>query len=113
MKAIKESFITEYHWFLIVTESVYVSVKPLERLLAKMDPNETYYMGKVDSKDGYCLGGPGILLSQGALNRIVPQLQNCLNWTEGTVRGDQALGSCFDNTLHQSCFKFGKVSYYF
>lgn len=113
LENIYRSFFSQYEWFVITPPSTYLSTKQLERLLVTMDPLTIVYMGH-PSSSGYCMGGPGIVLSRVALEGIVPHLENCLqNGSTTSVGGDEALGNCFMAKLQTSCYVQDEAEEYF
>ena len=113
-----------YQWFVRADDDVYVS--RLDRLLGRLDPNELVYLGRAgvgrrqDMKrlqlkpnERYCMGGPGVVLSRGTLNKVAPHLVKCLKAVEmhnqgGVAEGawfneDVELGRCISRTVNIQC----------
>ncbi len=112
LKAVHDKYLYDHKWFLIATNSMYISMAGLERFLMGKDPDESVYIGKSEGDSHYCSGVAGLLISQSALERIVAQLESCLHIyadLNESVSGDVMLGTCFSNKLYQSCYSFGKV----
>ena len=112
LKGVYNKYIFQYEWFLIATDSIYVAINYLGRQLQKLDSTDIVYTGKPD-RNQFCAGGPGIVLSQAALKRIVPYLQSCLESGNRSleVNGDKLLGTCFKNKLQKTCRKLDKVGF--
>ena len=92
MKYMYSQHINEFNWFIRADDDMYVRTKKLTDLLDKMNPYERVYLGragagrKEDLKrlellphERYCMGGPGVILSNGAMRGVGPHLDNCLN----------------------------------
>ena len=92
MKYMYSHHINEFNWFIRADDDMYVRNKKLMDLLNKMNPYERVYLGragagrKEDLKrlellphERYCMGGPGVILSNGAMRGVGPHLDNCLN----------------------------------
>lgn len=92
MKYMYSNHINEFNWFIRADDDMYVCTKKLTDLLGKMNPYEQVYLGragagrKEDLKrlellphERYCMGGPGVILSNGAMRGVGPHLDNCLN----------------------------------
>lgn len=92
MKYMYSHHINEFNWFIRADDDMYVRTKNLTDLLHQMNPYERVYLGragtgrKEDLKrlellphERYCMGGPGVILSNGAMRGVGPHLDNCLN----------------------------------
>lgn len=113
MEAVYRLYRFHYQWFVFATDSVYISASYLERLLIPLDSDRVIYMGKPHVNYSYCTGESGLILSQAALERIVPHLQRCLeaeNLREKASSGDMALGACFEAKLQTACYEWDEVS---
>lgn len=92
MKYMYSHHINEFNWFIRADDDMYVRTEKLTDLLNRMNPYERVYLGragagrKEDLKrlellphERYCMGGPGVILSNGAMRGVGPHLDNCLN----------------------------------
>lgn len=86
-----DNHLSQFNWFIRADDDMYVRVKKLKDLLAKMVPYEKVYLGRAGTgreddldrlallpHERYCMGGPGIILSSAALRELGPHLTNCL-----------------------------------
>ena len=91
MKYMYEHHVNEFNWFIRADDDMYVRTRKLTDLLNQMNPYEQVYLGragagrKEDLKrlellphERYCMGGPGVILSNGAMRGVGPHLDNCL-----------------------------------
>ena len=123
LHSIYETSSSGYDWFVITPSTTYLAVNKLMNLLQKLDPQIPYYIGKlsttcISSRQNYiiqncnlyCTMEHVIILSQAALEELVPQLSTCLH--EGNLmdrrtslggRGDSTLGWCLKKTLLLTC----------
>lgn len=108
LKAVHNStYFSRYQYFFIGTDLVYVAPERLERLLMKLDPGESMYIGK--SKNSHCMAGPGFVLSHVAVKEVVTMCSFGDGLDDGP--GDVALGACLKSKLHRTCQRaLGKVS---
>ena len=123
LHSIYETSSSGYDWFVITPSTTYLAVNKLMNLLQKLDPQIPYYIGKLSTTCNssrknyiiqncnlYCTMEHVIILSQAALEELVPQLSTCLH--EGNLvdrrtslggRGDSTLGWCLKKTLLLTC----------
>lgn len=111
---VTSNFLYQYNWFLIAPSNVYVSVQSLERLLQGLNPYKVVYIGrpsKASMPEGYhyCEGGPGILFSHVALEKLKGRLQRCVLNSKGDL-GYRELGLCMISELQTDCFMSSNVS---
>lgn len=92
IKYMYENYVNQYSWFIRADDDMYMRIKRLNEMLAKLNPEEKVYLGRSGTgrKDDlerlrllpherYCMGGPGIILSVATLRHLGPHLTNCLN----------------------------------
>ena len=116
MKYMYTHHINEFNWFIRADDDMYVRTKNLTDLLLQMNPYERVYLGragtgrKEDLKrlellphERYCMGGPGVILSNGAMRGVGPHLDNCLN-AGRYVRTSIALQNCFVARVYSPLF---------
>ena len=105
-----QNMLSDYKWFLRVDDDVYVDLDGLEALLSQLDHRSMIYMGHpgYGRADGYydrfklspfCMGGPGVVFSQGLLRKIGPKLSSCLQRTL-TAHEDVEIGLCLKSITH-------------
>ena len=113
LKYLYDNHRTQYRWFLLANEKVYVNIYSLQKISENTGPRDIVYTGQIqrdmsDVTSEYCLGDAGILLSQTALINIGTKLHECEKFSN--LDWDAGLGSCINQTLGLSCFKlFSKV----
>lgn len=91
MQYMYDNYLNQFNWFIRADDDMYVRTKQLKELLVNMLPYEKVYLGRAGtgrkddldrlsllSHERYCMGGPGIVLSMGALRELGPHLTNCL-----------------------------------
>lgn len=92
MKYMYLHHINEFNWFIRADDDMYLRADKLTDLLNKMNPYERVYLGRAGAgrkedlerlellpHERYCMGGPGVMLSNGAMRGVGPHLDNCLN----------------------------------
>ena len=92
MKYMYSHHINEFNWFIRADDDMYLRADKLTDLLSQMNPYEQVYLGRAGAgrkedlerlellpHERYCMGGPGVILSNGAMRGVGPHLDNCLN----------------------------------
>lgn len=92
MKYMYSHHINEFNWFVRADDDMYLRTNKLTDLLKQMNPYERVYLGRAGAgrkedlerlellpHERYCMGGPGVILSNGAMRGVGPHLDNCLN----------------------------------
>ena len=136
LKYLHANYLERYKWFIVASTETYVAGEDLQEVLHKLDSQSIVYMGKAGStnpvemfklrlmaNEYFCEGGPGIVLSNGALKAIVPHLDECLMLIQGynkkllsrsdgihLNRADVELGRCFSRKLNVYCSTSQEVS---
>ncbi|KAJ3283078.1 hypothetical protein HDU76_008535, partial [Blyttiomyces sp. JEL0837] len=94
------------NWYLMIDDDTYLSLENLDKMLESYDPLESYYLGfanyfvgcdGVDSfRQGpkFAHGGSGILLSRGAVEKLMEGLDECLLRYRDCWAGDVRVGLC-------------------
>ena len=105
---------SQYKWFLLSSERVYVNIYSLHEISDNAGPRDIVYTGHMSLEAGetpshYCKSDAGVLLSQEGLVKLGSRLKDCAK-TNGDPSWDSWLGKCINQTLGLSCFKiFSKV----
>ena len=99
MSYMYKHYVNQFNWFIRADDDMYVRTNKLKDLLRKMHPYESIYLGRAGtgrkddlkrlrllSHERYCMGGPGIILSVGAMRLVGPHLDNCLRAGEWNGR---------------------------
>ena len=92
MKYMYLRHINGFHWFVRADDDMYLHAERLKDLLNQMNPYEPVYLGRPRAErkedlerlellphERYCMGGPGVILSNGAMRGLGPHLDNCLD----------------------------------
>ena len=92
MKYMYSHHVNEFKWFIRADDDMYLRTTKLTDLLNRMNPYEQVYLGRAGAgrkedlerlellpHERYCMGGPGVILSNGAMRGVGPHLNNCLN----------------------------------
>jgi len=99
-------FVNSHLWFAVVTGNTYVHVKRLEEVLDRMNPNVPLAIGpSPNCLDGMERGG-ALLVSQGMMKQLVPQLQDCM----APGGSDEKTRRCLGNALKKNCLPLSQVS---
>ena len=129
IKYISDNYGSQFQWFLLANDNLYVRAARLTSLLKQLDPSENIYLGRgargkdKDAKklsllphELYCLGSSGVVLSHRLLQTLVPHLQLCLNAAvSGKGQGssghpDVELGRCISRHIGVQCSRAAQVS---
>lgn len=105
----------DYEFVLLTGDDLFVHAGNLHRLLQSVSPTHALYLGRAASSN-HCLGGPGILLSQAALNGLKKKIGNCVKSLSNQIfpyhlGGDEILGKCIQSSLGLQCAELDKVGY--
>ena len=116
LKYMYDNYLDDYNWFLRADDDVYVRTKELVDFLSQLDPSEPLYMGqpglgkpedrerlKLFPHECYCMGGPGILYSNGLLRRLGPHLEECLQNVVVSYNEDVEVGRCVSRRVGVQC----------
>ncbi|KAL5497576.1 hypothetical protein EMCRGX_G014073 [Ephydatia muelleri] len=124
MRHMCENYLDKYHWFVRGDDDMYANGAKLQDLLMSFDHNEIVVLGRPGvgadtdmprlqllSHEAYCMGGPGMIFSRGAMEAIRPYLSACYNaivlhdnktglkWHDDDVE----IGRCFSRFLDVQC----------
>ena len=129
VKYISDNYGTQFQWFLLTNDNLYVRTARMANLLKQLDPSENIYLGRAargKDKDAkklsllphelYCLGSSGVVLSHRLLQTLTPHLELCLNAVmSGKGQGssghpDVELGRCISRHIGVQCSKAAQVS---
>ena len=102
--------LSEYKWFMRVDDDVYVDLEGVQAVLSKLDHTSSVYLGhpgygradglyELFEQEPFCMGGPGVILSQGLLRMIGPKLSSCLQ-NVVTTHEDVEVGRCLRGIAH-------------
>ena len=113
-----------FKWVLKVDDDTYVSVKTLVSFVGMLPLNASILMGQRGygrpkdrgwinaGKNGFCMGGPGYLLSASALAEVAPHFQSCVREANnsGVARkyiwhSDVVIGKCITKWSQLHCWQ--------
>lgn len=107
LKYMHDNFIDDYDWFMRADDDVYVRVDKLMKFLSRFNASEGLYIGqpgmgkkedlqriKLNEDEHYCMGGPGIIYSRGALKKMVPHIEDCMKNVVVSYNEDVEVGRC-------------------
>ncbi|CAI4221702.1 unnamed protein product [Auanema sp. JU1783] len=115
VKWMAENYLEEYDWFLRADDDLYIRGEELASILHSLDSSKPQVIGQaglgnsaeygtlsLGSTDNYCMGGPGVVLSQEALRMLSPNLEDCLQHML-TSHEDVELGRCIRKHVGVAC----------
>eukprot|EP00117_Sycon_ciliatum_P041529 scpid47287/ scgid30360/ Chondroitin sulfate synthase 1; Chondroitin glucuronyltransferase 1; Chondroitin synthase 1; Glucuronosyl-N-acetylgalactosaminyl-proteoglycan 4-beta-N-acetylgalactosaminyltransferase 1; N-acetylgalactosaminyl-proteoglycan 3-beta-glucuronosyltransferase 1; N-acetylgalactosaminyltransferase 1 len=102
-----------YQWYLRADDDVFVRREALLEWLTKLDPHTPYYIGsfgfgrqdvmeRLDLRGSFCMGGPGVILSHGAMTKLCPHIYDCMGDVM-TGEEDTELGRCIQKYVGIHC----------
>lgn len=107
LKYMHDNFIDDYDWFMRADDDVYLRVDKLMKFLSRFNASEGLYIGqpgmgkkedleriKLREDEHYCMGGPGIIYSRGALKKMVPHIEDCMKNVVVSYNEDVEVGRC-------------------
>lgn len=124
MQHMCDHYLDGYHWFVRGDDDMYANGAKLQELLMNFDPSDVVVLGrpgigaeadmprlKLLPHEAYCMGGPGMIFSRGAMQAIRPYLSTCYNaillhdnrtgvkWHDDDVE----IGRCFSRFVDAQC----------
>ena len=130
IKYLHENYQDAFHWFVLVGTQTFIWARRMEEVLARFDSSSKVYLGWAakgrpeDAKylnllphEYYCLGAPGIALSNTALKALGQELPFCMesvekhNQEEDTLwqNWDVELGRCVSRRVGLQCSQSAEV----
>ncbi|KAM3722034.1 Chondroitin sulfate synthase sqv-5 [Dirofilaria immitis] len=115
LKWMADHHLDDFDWFMRADDDLYVRGEQLETLLRSLDSNKAHLIGQaglgntaeygqlaLGQDDNYCMGGPGIVMSQMTLRLVAPHLRSCL-MEMFTTHEDVELGRCIRKHVGVTC----------
>lgn len=115
LKYMYDNYIDDYEWFMRCDDDVYIRTDKLEELLRGFDSSEELFIGQagqgtqsergqlgLGSKDNFCMGGPGMIMSKSVLKKLGPHLEYCLKNLVSSHE-DVEVGRCVRRHVGVSC----------
>ncbi|BFZ00299.1 hypothetical protein BsWGS_03338 [Bradybaena similaris] len=123
LQYINQHYAAEYQWILRADDDLYIKVEELVKFLKSIDHRKLLYIGqpgqgkpsergKLGLTGAYCMGGPGVIMSNALVKALSPHLVECLNTTI-TDHEDTELGRCINTHLKLLCCKSNDMGYKF
>ncbi|KAI8905174.1 hypothetical protein EDD86DRAFT_182583, partial [Gorgonomyces haynaldii] len=93
-------------WYVMIDDDTYVFMDNLDERLSQFDPSQPIYIGSANVFQGcdgvtrfgdgpaFAHGGSGIIVSKGAVQKILPILDKCIVKYKDCWAGDIRLGLC-------------------
>ncbi|XP_037082858.1 chondroitin sulfate synthase 1-like [Pollicipes pollicipes] len=115
LKHMYENYIDKYEWFMRADDDVYIRMDRLRKFLRGINSSQPMFIGQaglgnteefgrlsLNSKDNYCMGGPGIVMSRTTLALVYPHIRTCLA-NLYTTHEDVEIGRCVKKYAGVSC----------
>lgn len=115
LKYIHDNFVERFQWYIRADDDVYIRTDRLAVYLRKIDSSEPLLLGQagqgrkhergklgLNDEDNFCMGGPSIIMSRGALKMVTPHLEYCSNNT-ATFHEDTEVGRCLRSFAGVMC----------
>ncbi|KAL1770989.1 chondroitin sulfate synthase 1 [Sigmodon hispidus] len=90
-KYMHDHYLDKYEWFMRADDDVYIKGDHLESFLRSLNSSEPLFLGQtglgtteemgklaLEPRENFCMGGPGVILSQEVLRRVAPYIGKCL-----------------------------------
>ncbi|KAL9954162.1 hypothetical protein ACROYT_G041663 [Oculina patagonica] len=117
VKYMFDHHIDGYEWFMRADDDVYVRNDKLLRFLRSLNSSDDIYLGhagfgkkeeremlNLSPGENYCMGGPGMILSQSVLRKVGPHLEHCLQTApKAHMHEDIELAKCIRRYAGVSC----------
>ncbi|KAL9954156.1 hypothetical protein ACROYT_G041657 [Oculina patagonica] len=117
VKYMYDHHIDGYEWFMRADDDVYVRNDKLLRFLRSLNSSDDIHLGhagigkkeeremlNLSPGENYCMGGPGVILSQSVLRKVGPHLEHCLQTAPKLhMHEDIELGKCIRRYAGVSC----------
>ena len=127
LKYMHDELINDFDWFLRADDDLYLRPEKLLSFLRTLDAQQNIYMGqpgigfardreRLKLMDGevYCMGGTGVFYTRGALKKLRPYLDECLQQVM-SYHEDVEVGRCVSRKAGLQCtwsYEMGKLLYY-
>ena len=112
-----DKYIDQFDFFMRADDDSYVKKQELYDLLMATNPAQHIFMGspgfgkpedrerlKLKEHEHYCMGGPGVILSRALLNKMGPEVDDCLNNVVfSDYDEDVELGRCISHKINIQC----------
>ncbi|KAI6241254.1 Hexosyltransferase [Aphelenchoides fujianensis] len=115
MRWMFDNHLNDFDWFMRADDDLYVRGERLESFLRSLDPGKVHLIGQaglgnsaeygqlsLGPQDNYCMGGPGVVVSQKTLEVVAPHLESCL-LNLMTTHEDVELGRCIRKHAGVAC----------
>lgn len=116
LKYMYENYLDKYEWFMRADDDVYIKVDELEKMLRSLNSSKALYIGqpgfgtkkefgklRLQQKESFCMGGPGLIMSKETLRRIGPHLDFCYQNLVYSYHEDVEIGRCINKFANITC----------
>ena len=121
LKYMYDHCLEKFEYFLRIEDTAYIRPDLLENLLRSVNSSEVWLIGQSGQglpeersklalldNENYCLGGPGMIISQAALKLIGPKITECLKHLHSPYE-DVEVSRCFTRFANISCTRSYEV----
>ncbi|KAG1709139.1 Chondroitin sulfate synthase 1 [Nymphon striatum] len=115
LKYMHDHFLDDYEWFMRSDDDLYVRTDLLANFLRSIRNDKVQFIGQaglgsnesmeelgLESKDNFCMGGPGMVFSKLTLKKVVPHIKECLQ-NLYTTHEDVEIGRCIRRFSNVTC----------
>ncbi|KAG1679324.1 Chondroitin sulfate synthase 1 [Nymphon striatum] len=115
LKYMHDHFLDDYEWFMRADDDLYVRTDLLANFLRSIRNDKVQFIGQaglgsnesmeelgLESKDNFCMGGPGMVFSKLTLKKVVPHIKECLQ-NLYTTHEDVEIGRCIRRFSNVTC----------
>ena len=99
-------------WYVLGDDDTFFIPEALQTVLSQYDASKPWYIGASSESEkqnrdmgiwllsnggqvgDYAFGGGGIIISQGLMQILIPEFEDCLHDHDGMLSGDQRIGAC-------------------
>lgn len=115
LKYMHDNYIDQFEWFMRADDDVYIKGGRLQSFLRSINSSRALFIGQaglgtkeefgqlsLEENENFCMGGPGIVLSQTTLKRLAGHIDHCLR-NSYTTHEDVEIGRCVKRFAGISC----------
>ena len=115
LKYMHDIYKDQYEWFMRADDDLYIKGGDLAKFLRSINSSAPHFIGQaglgnkdevgqlnLDKNENFCMGGPGMVLSQVVLEKMAPHISYCLK-NLYTTHEDVEIGRCIQKFAGTSC----------